>query len=169
LNTRKEPFVGPFSNHATTLQVTGPSRSYNPGGDPPLATRTAQPPSFFTQLTQRLGASRVADTVSEQLKPIDNLITGERRQHTPIMSDRGPFRFLSVFKWEARKGWDILLRGYFLEFSAEDDVELHIVTHAFGAQVRAALVRVALSCLHHGYTRLSDEHTRVSCNRRRPA
>ena len=25
----------------------------------------------------------------------------------------GGLRFLSVFKWEKRKGWDILLRAYF--------------------------------------------------------
>jgi hypothetical protein len=27
-----------------------------------------------------------------------------------------PFRFLSVFKWEARKGWPILLKGFVEEF-----------------------------------------------------
>lgn len=26
-----------------------------------------------------------------------------------------PFRFLSVFKWEARKGWDVLIEAYFAE------------------------------------------------------
>ena len=30
-----------------------------------------------------------------------------------------PFRFLSVFKWEQRKGWDLLLRAYWAEFSSE--------------------------------------------------
>ena len=34
------------------------------------------------------------------------------------------YRFLSVFKWEDRKGWDVLLRAFFLEFvrSATPDV-----------------------------------------------
>ena len=27
--------------------------------------------------------------------------------------ESGGYRFLSVFKWEKRKGWDILLRAYF--------------------------------------------------------
>jgi len=27
-----------------------------------------------------------------------------------------PFRFLSVFKWENRKGWDVLLAGFTEEF-----------------------------------------------------
>ncbi|CAK9034280.1 unnamed protein product [Durusdinium trenchii] len=43
----------------------------------------------------------------------------------------GLYRFLSVFKWEKRKGWDILLRAYFQEFSAVDDVILVIKTQAF--------------------------------------
>jgi len=42
-----------------------------------------------------------------------------------------PFTFLSVFKWEKRKGWDVLLRAYFEEFSADDAVELVVKTSAF--------------------------------------
>lgn len=39
------------------------------------------------------------------------------------------FRFLSVFKWERRKGWDVLLRAFIEEFDADkDDVELVIKT-----------------------------------------
>lgn len=36
---------------------------------------------------------------------------------------RRPFRFISTFKWEQRKGWDILLEAYLTAFSAHDDVE----------------------------------------------
>ena len=35
-----------------------------------------------------------------------------------------PFRFLSVFKWEQRKGWDALLRAFLAEFAADEPVEL---------------------------------------------
>eukprot|EP00026_Physarum_polycephalum_P002423 Phypoly_transcript_02429.p1 GENE.Phypoly_transcript_02429~~Phypoly_transcript_02429.p1 ORF type:complete len:844 (+),score=95.77 Phypoly_transcript_02429:69-2600(+) len=42
------------------------------------------------------------------------------------------FKFLSVFKWEARKGWDILLQGYFEEFSAADNVVLVLQTYLYG-------------------------------------
>ncbi len=48
----------------------------------------------------------------------------------------GPFRFLSVFKWEMRKGWDILLRAFVEEFRGEPDVELHIVTKPFFEKVK---------------------------------
>lgn len=36
------------------------------------------------------------------------------------------FEFLSNFKWEHRKGWDLLLDAYWTAFTAEDDVLLRI-------------------------------------------
>uniref|UniRef100_A0A7S0H1M3 A-kinase anchor protein 7-like phosphoesterase domain-containing protein n=1 Tax=Amorphochlora amoebiformis TaxID=1561963 RepID=A0A7S0H1M3_9EUKA len=54
----------------------------------------------------------------------------------------GEFRFLSVFKWEERKGWDLLLEAYLEEFEASDPVTLYILTNAyhsaddFEAQIR---------------------------------
>lgn len=39
--------------------------------------------------------------------------------------------FLSIFKWEARKAWDVLLTAYFDEFSADEPVELYIKTSPF--------------------------------------
>jgi len=42
-----------------------------------------------------------------------------------------PFVFLSIFKWEYRKGWDILLSAYLQEFSATDDVALYLLTNPY--------------------------------------
>eukprot|EP00760_Papus_ankaliazontas_P037893 PhM_4_TR8780/c0_g1_i1/m.49513 len=39
------------------------------------------------------------------------------------------FKFLSNFKWEPRKGWEVLFFAYFSEFSAADEVSLYIMTH----------------------------------------
>ena len=39
------------------------------------------------------------------------------------------FNFLSDFKWEPRKGWDVLIDAYYGEFTAADSVTLYIVTH----------------------------------------
>lgn len=41
------------------------------------------------------------------------------------------YRFLSVFKWEPRKGHDVLLRAYFEEFSESDPVSLTLQTYLF--------------------------------------
>eukprot|EP00760_Papus_ankaliazontas_P012051 PhM_4_TR15176/c0_g1_i3/m.66944 len=51
------------------------------------------------------------------------------------------FVFLSVFKWEERKGWDVLLRNYARAFSAKDAVVLIIVTHVFGTRASATSYR----------------------------
>lgn len=40
-----------------------------------------------------------------------------------------PFVFLSVFKWEYRKGWDVLLDSYWNAFESSDPVELHVHTY----------------------------------------
>ena len=48
--------------------------------------------------------------------------------------------FMSVFKWEARKGWDVLLEAYLGTFKGDERVELHIMTKPFASkdQVRTA-------------------------------
>ena len=53
---------------------------------------------------------------------------------TPLLGAGGEsptFRFLSVFKWEARKAWDILLEAYVTEFKSADPVSLTLVTNRF--------------------------------------
>ncbi|NKX54699.1 glycosyltransferase family 4 protein [Arthrobacter mobilis] len=47
----------------------------------------------------------------------------------------GPFKFLSVFRWQYRKGWDVLLQAYLAEFSGNDDVELAIRADPFGERM----------------------------------
>ena len=44
----------------------------------------------------------------------------------------GDFNFLSVFKWEERKGWRFLLQAYFEEFSNADKVTLFLQTYLYG-------------------------------------
>eukprot|EP01034_Spumella_vulgaris_P022691 gene22691-28841_t len=43
-----------------------------------------------------------------------------------VTCSEGRFEFLSVFKWERRKGWDVLLDAYWSAFDQEDDVVLRI-------------------------------------------
>jgi glycosyltransferase involved in cell wall biosynthesis len=38
-------------------------------------------------------------------------------------------RFVSVFKWEHRKGWDVLLDAFWTAFDRDDPVELHMRTY----------------------------------------
>ena len=64
---------------------------------------------------------------------------------TAAAAPRRPFRFLSVFKWEQRKGWDALLRAYCAEFAADEPVELLIKTRSFHSASHAT--RAPFSCL----------------------
>ncbi|KAK2457384.1 Sucrose-phosphate synthase family protein [Trifolium repens] len=41
------------------------------------------------------------------------------------------FVFLSIFKWEYRKGWDVLLKSYLREFSKDDSVALYLLTNPY--------------------------------------
>jgi len=46
------------------------------------------------------------------------------------------FNFLSVFKWEERKGWDVLLESFVQEFSASEGVCLFLQTYQFQGKFR---------------------------------
>jgi len=60
----------------------------------------------------------------------------DTERYTPIKKinpatlnfDLNKFVFLSVFKWGYRKGFDILLKAYFDEFSSDDNISLLLVT-----------------------------------------
>jgi len=56
------------------------------------------------------------------------------RYHSKVepfnMGDVCSFRFISVFKWGFRKGYDILLKAYMEEFSSQDDVSLILVSRS---------------------------------------
>ena len=45
-------------------------------------------------------------------------------------TDMKGFKFVSVFRWSYRKGFDILLKAYMEEFSGEEDVSLLLVSRA---------------------------------------
>lgn len=44
--------------------------------------------------------------------------------------DFNSFKFLSVFKWSYRKGYDILLKSYLEEFSSDEDVSMLLVSRS---------------------------------------
>lgn len=66
-------------------------------------------------------------------KPLDlvstgNLVLGSRNKD---LDSKAGFVFLSVFKWEYRKGWDVLLKAYLKEFSGIDGVALYLLTNPY--------------------------------------
>ncbi len=68
-------------------------------------------------------------------KPIYSVVTGvdnelycESGPHYEFRPHVKNFVFLSVFSWNYRKGWDVLVKAYLDEFSREDDVSLMIMS-----------------------------------------
>jgi glycosyltransferase involved in cell wall biosynthesis len=61
--------------------------------------------------------------VNNHIVDISNKSDNKNKQEDDL------FRFVSVFKWEHRKGWDILLSAYWSAFDINDNVELLLHTY----------------------------------------
>ena len=59
----------------------------------------------------------------------NDIITETNKIIKKEYNSSSPFQFLSIFKWEYRKGWDILLTSYWNAFTAQDAVILRLRTH----------------------------------------
>lgn len=68
----------------------------------------------------------------EKYEPLDIAAVGKSvlGGKKPNLSSK-EFVFLSIFKWEFRKGWDVLLKAYLKEFSGSDSVALCLLTNPF--------------------------------------
>ncbi|KAH0745548.1 hypothetical protein KY285_007205 [Solanum tuberosum] len=86
------------------------------GVDPLKIVKIVQPvdPDFFDPVKYE----------ALDLGSLGNLVMGS-------FSNGEKFVFLSIFKWEYRKGWDVLLRSYLKEFSGGDDVVLYLLTNPY--------------------------------------
>eukprot|EP00727_Mastigamoeba_balamuthi_P006126 m51a1_g2132 hypothetical protein (716) ;mRNA; f:1706380-1709021 len=69
-----------------------------------------------------VNASRVV-TLPE---PVDTTLYSPGIYKPLVLPERKGFAFLTVGKWEKRKGFDILIRAYLEEFGKDDDVSLYI-------------------------------------------
>jgi hypothetical protein len=92
------------------------------------------------------------------LKPPLPLPRGRRILGPSYEAVERPYVFLSVFKWEARKAWDVLVTAYLTQFSAADRTTLLLLTNPyhsdrnFDKKVRTPGLRtetvVGLKCGH---------------------
>ncbi|XP_030488591.2 uncharacterized protein LOC115705396 [Cannabis sativa] len=64
-------------------------------------------------------------------KPLNLDSTGHLVLGARTNSLNSKFVLLSVFKWEYRKGWDVLLKSYLEEFSGADGVSLYLLTNPY--------------------------------------
>ncbi|MBI2560779.1 MAG: glycosyltransferase [Planctomycetes bacterium] len=70
------------------------------------------------------------------------------------LPERRGFNFLSIFAWQYRKGWDILLRAYIEEFDKSEDVCLTLRAYPFDPRQKAQAENII-------NTKIKDFVTRV--------
>ncbi|KAL6761224.1 hypothetical protein V8C86DRAFT_3088762 [Haematococcus lacustris] len=82
------------------------------------------------------------EVVKAVMLPYGELVFGKAKRTLPPLPSaavharrraKKPFTFVSTFKWEMRKGWDVLLSAYLQEFTSDDNVEMYILTKPFMA------------------------------------
>lgn len=87
--------------------------------------------TLFYPMQRSINSAQRVDTVDDiQIVSVSGDIP--YFQETNIANSSNPtkpFLFLSVFKWEYRKGWDILLTSYWNEFQVSDHVMLLLHTY----------------------------------------
>lgn len=102
------------------------------------------PSHFHRQTFSQSGIAKKKIRVIPQPLDEENFQTLPQPQRVRLLGDcANSFVFLSVFKWEVRKGIDILLRAYMQEFSAEDNVCLVLLTRGDKLSSREVEKRVA--------------------------
>lgn len=80
------------------------------------------------------------------------------------------FVFLSIFKWEKRKGWDFLVQSFLEEFSAGDNAVLYLLTNPFhgdwdfGRKIADFIGQLELQKPANGWARvlIQDHHIPLS-------
>ncbi|OGX68287.1 MAG: glycosyl transferase family 2 protein, partial [Paenibacillus sp. RIFOXYA1_FULL_44_5] len=68
------------------------------------------------------------------IRPSLSHVSSSSEQPPKYLRKLPPFRFLSVSQWVERKGFDILLKAFWEEFTADDNVALVIKTFDLDAQ-----------------------------------
>lgn len=85
------------------------------------------PTHFGKKQFQKYGVNRPIYVMPEGVDT-DRYTPTEKIDPASLGFDLNKFVFLSVFKWGYRKGFDVLLKAYFDEFSSDDDVSLLLIT-----------------------------------------
>jgi glycosyltransferase involved in cell wall biosynthesis len=69
-------------------------------------------------------------------EPVDTEIFDPSKVTALIPNTDKSTKFISIFKWETRKGWDILISAYLSEFKKNENVILYILTSKYHHESR---------------------------------
>lgn len=129
--------VCPLSSAAITIGRTMFETDRVPDGWPPRLQRMGEvwvPTQFHADIFVRSGG-----VDPSRIRVVPEAVDTHRFDpalHSPLPPHelRVPsdtFNFLSVFKWEHRKGWDALLSAFWAEFRGDERVALHVLTSSY--------------------------------------
>jgi glycosyltransferase involved in cell wall biosynthesis len=93
------------------------------------ATEVWVPSNFNREIFVRAGIP--AGKIYVIPPPVSALPEGAPVASSKPRSDGAPFTFLSVFRWQLRKGWDALVEAFVSEFNATEAVRLVLKTTPF--------------------------------------
>ncbi len=72
-------------------------------------------------------------------------LAGAADRDPPSYTEQRPFLFLSIGKWESRKGWELLIGAFAAEFGGDHDTELLIKTNPFNGSTPSPVLRTGLA------------------------
>lgn len=89
-------------------------------------TKSGVDPSKVVKIVQPVDVKFFDPVEYEPFNPasIGKLVMGKT-------TNNSKFVFISIFKWEYRKGWDVLLKSYLEEFMEADGVALYLLTNPY--------------------------------------
>jgi glycosyltransferase involved in cell wall biosynthesis len=105
------------------------------------------PSSFCARVFESSGV----ESQKIQVIPIGVDTVKYSSSRTPLIEKSSTFRFLSIFQWNNRKGWDVLLASYLRAFSKNDDVELVIRAYPDRFKEPPIRDRIIAELARHGF------------------
>jgi glycosyltransferase involved in cell wall biosynthesis len=106
------------------------------------------PSNFCAKVFKECGVKR------EKIQVIPIGINTQRftPKNEPLFTRTETFRFLSIFQWNDRKGWDVLIESYLKAFTSEDNVELIIRSYPDRYKDPSIQERIYAEVCRHGFT-----------------
>jgi|TARA_Y100000310_G_scaffold118187_1_gene116990 glycosyltransferase involved in cell wall biosynthesis len=93
---------------------------------------------FCKEILERYGIKQKIYVVPDGINTDLYVNKGDKYEFRPSLNK---FVFVSVFSWSYRKGYDVLLKSYLQEFTAEDNVSLLIVSRFQNSPSRNKVIK----------------------------
>ena len=114
----------------------------------------------LTKLTNALGFGMPMVAVVPEA--VDTVVFDPSAVNKSSSSAEDTFQFLSIFKWEHRKGWDVLLKAYWSTFSLDDNVELRLHTYRPSFLLKKGESNITENLMSYARTEFGEEMSQLA-------